>query len=61
MKTNQKQKVCPVCGTEFIPCGQHIYKINRKSGKCVCSYKCRCEYEKAHPKRNYNFMVYGDN
>lgn len=61
MKTKFKLIKCPVCGNDFIPSGQHIYRTERKSGKLVCSYKCRTEYEKLNPKRKYNFMVYGDN
>ena len=45
-KTNWEpcEKICPVCGKPFVPAPLHIYKI--KGGQKVCSYKCRCEYEK---------------
>ena len=29
-------RVCPVCGKEFIPAGQHMYRTNIR-GKSVCN------------------------
>lgn len=32
---------CPVCGKNFVPAGQHMYKIKTKRGRrMVCSYHC---------------------
>ncbi len=32
---------CPVCGKEFIPAPQHVYKLIKGSKKqFVCTYKC---------------------
>lgn len=31
-------KICPVCGKEFYPALQHVYKNSK--GKKVCSYSC---------------------
>ena len=32
-------RVCPVCGKEFIPAPQHVYKVTKWSPP-VCSYHC---------------------
>ena len=40
-----KERVCPICHKIFIPAPLHIYKTKYKS-KLICSYKCRCIYEK---------------
>ena len=49
---------CPVCGKQFIPTPQHMYRMRDKHGhksKCVCSWTCHCEaarrYEALHPKK----------
>lgn len=39
-----QEKTCPICNKRFVPAPMHIYKI--KYGKLVCSYKCRCLFEK---------------
>lgn len=34
-------RVCPVCGKEFIPAGQHMYRTNiRGKSSMQCSYTC---------------------
>lgn len=47
---NIKERICPVCGKNFVPAPLHIYKI--KYSQLVCSYKCRCEYEKSEEQAN---------
>ncbi len=42
---NIKERVCPVCGKNFVPAALHIYKV--KYNQLVCSYNCRCKYEKS--------------
>lgn len=38
---------CPICGKEFIPAPQHIYKMKTNGGytKLLCSYHCMRAYE----------------
>ena len=46
---------CPVCKKTFIPAPMHIYKIgNANKPKLVCSYNCRCKWEKEQPKKKEN-------
>ena len=42
---------CPICGKEFLPAGQHAYKIGKTRWKqqLVCSYTCQRKWEK-NPK-----------
>lgn len=37
---NSTPKVCSVCGKEFIPGAQHIYKTTVGRTKYQCSYTC---------------------
>ena len=37
-------KKCPICGKDFHPAPQHIYKIS--GNKVVCSYTCMRAWEK---------------
>jgi C4-type Zn-finger protein len=47
--------ICPVCGKVFIPAPEHIYKIGKFKDKLVCSYGCRCKWEKENaPKKENN-------
>ena len=39
------EKICPVCGKEFITAPQHVYKTSSK-GTPVCSYSCMMKYRK---------------
>ncbi|MEE0981454.1 MAG: hypothetical protein U0K91_07195 [Acutalibacteraceae bacterium] len=41
-------KVCPICGKEFLPAGQHSWKIGEYMSyeKLVCSYSCMRKWEK---------------
>ena len=43
-------KICPICGDQFIPAGQHIYNVGKKH-RLVCSWHCVREYEKEHPQK----------
>lgn len=43
-----REKICPVCNKPFIPAPLHIYKI--KYSRLVCSYKCRCDFERREQK-----------
>ena len=50
---NFVNKICPVCGKNFVPAPMHIYKIRNKN-KClnlVCTYGCMISWEKKHEKR----------
>ena len=46
------EHTCPVCKKVFIPAPEHRYYvlINYKK-TLVCTYKCRCEYDKQHPRK----------
>lgn len=39
---------CPVCGKQFIPTSQHVYKDKRKGHKNVCSWTCVLQSERLH-------------
>lgn len=38
-------KKCPVCGKNFIPAGQHIYK-DARNGSLVCTWTCVLKSER---------------
>lgn len=42
---------CPICGKNFIPAPEHIYKIREKGTyKLVCSWGCVRKHEKREKK-----------
>lgn len=47
--------VCPVCGKEFFPTKEWVYRLNFEQGrlkyKPVCSYGCLCRAEKDFESR----------
>lgn len=45
-----EERVCPVCGKNFIRSPLHIYMVKTKP---VCSYNCRSKWEKEHPRKRY--------
>lgn len=47
-KSNIRELVCIICGKTFIPAPMHIYKVK---GKLVCSYNCRCAFEKSEEQK----------
>ena len=38
-------RICPVCGKEFLPTEEWVYK---RAGKRLCSYTCMRKYDKEH-------------
>lgn len=47
---------CPICGKEFFPTPEHVYRDGRlKYARPVCSYHCALESERqaAEKKRRY--------
>lgn len=38
-----QEKVCPICGRNFVPAALHQYKVK---GRMVCSYGCTIRAEK---------------
>ena len=36
---------CPVCGKDFIPAAEHVYR-DKRSRKRVCTYSCMLTSEK---------------
>lgn len=47
-------RTCPVCGKEFLPAGQHSWKIGNSFSKqeLVCTYSCMRKWEKNPKKRS---------
>lgn len=45
-----RARKCPVCGKEFIPAAQHVYKDRRTPYKIVCSWGCVCASERLKNK-----------
>lgn len=43
-------KICPVCGKEFVPAPDHVYKVT-KSGAPVCSYHCMMDARRKRDAR----------
>lgn len=45
---------CPICGKEFLPAGQHSYKIGTivKQQKLVCTYTCMRKWEREQEEKN---------
>ena len=43
-------KKCPVCKKEFIPAGQHAYKMPR-SERLVCSYHCMRQAQREYDSK----------
>ena len=42
-----RMKTCPVCGKQFVPAGQHAYKIRKNgSDKKACSWSCVSNWRK---------------
>ena len=39
-KINLLSTNCPLCGKEFFPHAEHVYKDYRKRTRNVCSYSC---------------------
>lgn len=54
IETMQVESICPICNKVFIPAPLHIYIVK---GRYVCSYNCRCKYEKEHPKKRYRTVM----
>lgn len=48
-----QMRSCPVCGKEFLPAPQHVYKVDIKRGdiRYVCSYHCVRAHEKEKNRR----------
>ncbi len=44
---------CPICGKEFLPAGQHYWKIGDIPSKeqLVCTYSCMRKWEKLPKKK----------
>ena len=38
-------KICPVCGKNFVPAGQHMYK-DARTNSLVCSWTCMLKSER---------------
>lgn len=38
--------ICPVCGKNFIPAGQHVYRLYEDRSILVCSYHCALQSER---------------
>ena len=45
-----RSRKCKVCGKEFIPAAQHVYKDRRAPYPLVCSWSCVCESERLKKK-----------
>ena len=45
-----EERICPICGKNFIRSPLHIYMVKTKP---VCSYGCRNKYERENPKKRY--------
>lgn len=53
-----KERICPICGKNFIPAPYHYWRIGseaeddlinkRYPGTLVCTYSCMRKWEKAH-------------
>lgn len=54
-----KERICPICGKNFIPAPYHYWKINSTTaqsldgdpitfGTLVCTYTCMRKWEKSH-------------
>ena len=39
---------CPVCGKQFVPAAQHVYRVN---DNLVCSWGCQRKVEKEQEER----------
>ena len=52
------EKTCPVCGKNFIPAIQHIYRVK---GKLVCTWTCMLKAEGEQEKKELSFLVGKDN
>jgi DNA repair exonuclease SbcCD ATPase subunit len=53
MGYNWQMKKCPVCGKEFLPAGQHSYKIGNAetTEKLVCTYTCQRKWEREQEEK----------
>lgn len=49
---NFVNKICPVCGKNFVPAPMHIYKIriNKNRTNLVCTYNCMVNWQKTLPQ-----------
>lgn len=46
-----REHICPVCGRQFIPAPQHVYKLARDNHyQKVCSWHCLCEARRGNHK-----------
>lgn len=47
-------KICPVCGKNFVPAPEHIYRIriNKNRSNLVCTYNCMINWQNKHEKRS---------
>ena len=49
---------CPICGKQFVPAAQHMWKIGNWDGVTgertvrVCSYSCMTKWEKEHDAKD---------
>ena len=47
-----KEIICPICGRTFIPAPCHVFHVDGKPYKKVCSWTCLCESRRRDPKLN---------
>ena len=43
------ERTCPVCGKDFIPAAQHVYRDKHRK-YLVCSYSCMLESQRRKGK-----------
>lgn len=58
---NTQERICPICGKNFIPAPYHAWKVGCNAeddlldvygnGKLVCTYSCMRKWEKSHGRR----------
>ena len=51
---NLIDRICPICGKNFIPAPLHIYKVQEKETLVFCSYTCWNKYLDKHERKRYS-------